>query len=688
MAYLQRRVLFATPPIYQAPLPLEVHLPLIPQGPALLAAVLRERGHHVACFDAYEASCRQGFFDASAFAATVAKERPDWVGFSVYSDGFPAALRMIEIVRAVAPGCKIVVGGPHFTLFPEAVPPEVDVVVVGEGEIPMAALVDGALSIAPGRMPDRLSFRLQARDSETLYDGRSHFDFTVEPGVESLVRKPGFQRVRASLRLAGNGRTVILTVEDRLSNEALGRLPFPAYDLFLRPETAYQDAEPALGLDGPMMNLNTSRGCSYGCSFCSVEGVWGKPYTWFPSEWIVALVRSLRERFGIRNVFFREDEFIMKPRARSAWHPEEEARDDVLALAKGLASLGVRWAVENRVDAFGPADRAERYFQRLASLGLTGVFVGVESGSDRVRNTILNKHLSEASIRRFFMWAHEADVKTVANVMYGVRRQVGGELHSDGPADWLNTEVLLEALRPTRIDRYVYVGVPTSPMYYDHLARNDYEFIDVNGYLYPRGFAERAREIYGLGPTMMPVPGRPNVRVGPGLLPGIPVVQEAPGYATDRTANALATLSRDPDVTTLSLTLLGEPSLGQFQTASPLASLRPLFRDCGLDSEALAAVLSQYRLGEPPTEILVETNARLLVATVSSPSGEASLVVAHLRVASVGSPADRLQRFSTTVEHLTACARARFMSHYRQGLRGTVLPQLRVVRAPQSECRE
>src|SRR5271157_6563236 len=96
-----KRIVLATPPVYQAPLPMEVHLPMIPQGPAMIAAVLRARGHHVACFDAYERSCRNGYFDAADFANFLTAERPDWVGLSVYSDGYPAALAMIELIQRV-----------------------------------------------------------------------------------------------------------------------------------------------------------------------------------------------------------------------------------------------------------------------------------------------------------------------------------------------------------------------------------------------------------------------------------------------------------------------------------------------------------------------------------------------------------------------------------------------------------
>jgi len=384
-----KRIVLATPPVYQAPLPLEVHLPMIPQGPAMIAAVLRARGHYVACFDAYERSCRNGYFDAADFAKFLMAERPDWVGLSVYSDGYPAALAMIELIQRVCSNCSVVVGGPHFTLFPDAVPPEVDYVVVGEGELAMLALVE---DLFPGIdhfcQEEEFFVCIGPGENRRTNDGNLNLSLHVVSDSSAATSAAALQTIPVTMRHANNGHSCILAMRGRLTNEVLGRLPYPAYELFLRPESMYQFDEPALGLDGPMLNLNTSRGCSYGCSFCSVEGVWGKPYSWFPTPWILGLVGVLKRRYGLRSLFFREDEFIMRPRAPSAWREGDDDCDDVLTLAQGLHSLGIRWAVENRADGFGSSDRAEHFFKRLTELGLAGVFVGVESASERVRNKV------------------------------------------------------------------------------------------------------------------------------------------------------------------------------------------------------------------------------------------------------------------------------------------------------------
>jgi radical SAM superfamily enzyme YgiQ (UPF0313 family) len=625
---IPQRVVFATPPVYQAPLPLEVHLPMIPQGPAMLAAVVRARGHHVACFDAYEMSCRERYFDRSKFAQFLEQEQPNWVGFSVYSDGYPAALSMIDLVKAIVPEAKIVVGGPHFTLFPDAVPSKVDFVVVGEGEVAMAALVDDLVPHPKDRC--ELSFVVSATDTGDPFDGQCNLKFEVV--LEHQAQKPphALQAIGAHIRRAKNGRTLVLVMEGRLTNDVLGRLPYPAYELFISEESVYQFDEPSLGLEGPMLNLNTSRGCSYGCSFCSVEGVWGKAYRWFPTSWILGLVASLKKKYGLRSVFFREDEFIMGPRAPSAWREGVESRDDVLALAIGLKAIGVKWAVENRADAFGSGDRAEAYFKKLATLGLSGVFVGVESASDVVRNVILNKHLSKAALREFFRWARESNVCTVANVMYGVRRTVKDKVLSDSREDWLDTDTFLAEVQPSRVDRYVYVGVPISPLYKDHLQRGDFDLIDTNGYLYPEGFEKVAQEIYGDGVEMLPIPGKPNLRVGRGLLPGIPGVSAEEAASPTRIATAVQRIRELPGVLDVMVGSLQRSPDFLCNAPSILDETRKLISLDLIPTAVVGEILKVYQPGDRATILRLTCGPTIALATLRAPSAEALLLAVHL----------------------------------------------------------
>ena len=70
--------------------------------------------------------------------------QPDLVGFSVMTFQRRTALRLVRLVRAIAPSAAIVFGGYDPSLAPDAYAPPssgVDYIVIGEGELTFRALV-------------------------------------------------------------------------------------------------------------------------------------------------------------------------------------------------------------------------------------------------------------------------------------------------------------------------------------------------------------------------------------------------------------------------------------------------------------------------------------------------------------------------------------------------------------------
>jgi len=113
-----------------------------PLGIAFLIACLRERGHTVQFVDRY-------VDQAAAHPADIVRDQPvDVVGIYACSITFGNVLRILERLqilreRRIWRG-KIVVGGPHAALRPDAFPEYVDHVVVGEGERAIVDIVEGS----------------------------------------------------------------------------------------------------------------------------------------------------------------------------------------------------------------------------------------------------------------------------------------------------------------------------------------------------------------------------------------------------------------------------------------------------------------------------------------------------------------------------------------------------------------
>jgi radical SAM superfamily enzyme YgiQ (UPF0313 family) len=180
---------------------------------------------------------------------------PTLVGLSVMTFQRRTAKRVIAFIRSIAPDTRIVVGGYDPSLAPEAwMYPDVDFIVRGEGELTFRELVRslerrGPLSAIPG---------LCYRDGKTFRRNAARPIARVEDG--------GLARPRRSARVL-SGYTL------------LGR----QVDV-----------------------VETSRGCTFDCSFCSIIEMRGRNFHRFPLPRVLDDIADARAR-GARTIFFVDD---------------------------------------------------------------------------------------------------------------------------------------------------------------------------------------------------------------------------------------------------------------------------------------------------------------------------------------------------------------------------------------------
>src|SRR5688572_20370222 len=107
--------------------------PYPPLGILYVASHLKARGLHVSVFDST-------FEKPEAFEALLARERPPIVGLSANLLTRGSVLAMARMAHAT--GAMVVVGGPDPSNYPaEYLDHDADVVVIGEGELTMEAVV-------------------------------------------------------------------------------------------------------------------------------------------------------------------------------------------------------------------------------------------------------------------------------------------------------------------------------------------------------------------------------------------------------------------------------------------------------------------------------------------------------------------------------------------------------------------
>lgn len=211
-----------------------------PNGLGFLYALLAQVGHQVDIFDRY---CGDTSWPDNNFA--------DYDVFGVYC----ATVCTNDIAHIIykSKAKRIIVGGPHATLFPKwfnRFNGKVNTVVRGEAEKIIIPLIEGTIS-----------------SKEVSTERLTDLDLALLP-------------------------------------------PFP-YNLFWDKKTRYF-YNWTLPFDSvtPVFTMNTSRGCPFSCAFCSVRKIWGRQISYMSAQRIFCDMQYLYE-LGARGIYFREDNFTL-----------------------------------------------------------------------------------------------------------------------------------------------------------------------------------------------------------------------------------------------------------------------------------------------------------------------------------------------------------------------------------------
>ena len=142
--------------------------------------------------------------------------------------------------------------------------------------------------------------------------------------------------------------------------EDIDTLPFPLRD--------------NAGTDGEVFYILGSRGCFGRCSFCYIPEYHGRTSRWRgrSPENIIAEMKYLKEEFGAAYFYFADASFF---------GPGLEGKNKAQKFVELLKTekMKVRFGFECM-----PSDVEEGIFKKLVSIGLKDVFLGIESGSERI----------------------------------------------------------------------------------------------------------------------------------------------------------------------------------------------------------------------------------------------------------------------------------------------------------------
>lgn len=232
-----------------------------------------------------------------------------------------------------ARGTKVVLGGWHISALPQEAAPHADAVVTDEAE----------------RVWPKLLEDFRAGHLQPAYRGDKTADISHLP-------YPRWDLVGG----AENDFTKFIPIPDGLKKTfrfLARRFPLGQYQAF--PDWLAQM--------GVLYPLQTRRGCSVGCTFCSVKGA----VRLRPFDHVLGEMSYLAERYGFRHFFVVDDNFGLFP---------EKTKELLRALAlaiKAQADQGrtLRWFTQISVN-FGEDNEM---LSLMHEAGCRGVFLGIES---------------------------------------------------------------------------------------------------------------------------------------------------------------------------------------------------------------------------------------------------------------------------------------------------------------------
>jgi len=351
-----KRLILITPPYHAGVVEAAGSWPNL--GFIYLAGQAREAGFEVQIYDAMTKG-----HGLKEIKDRIKAFRPDFVGSTGYTASAPAGLEVLAAAKEVDSAIISIMGGIHANFMYREIleqnPETVNFVVRGEGE---------------ETLPELLK--------------------TVQSGGD-VSKVKGIAYTQAG--------QVLVTPERPFCSDLDALIP--AWDLVDWPDyTFYVMPGSRLGL------VNSSRGCSNNCSFCSQQKFWYRSYRARSPESFVGELEFLRDKYGV-TVVMLSDEYPTKLRER--W---EQILDLMI-----VRNVGVYLLLETCVeDVLRDADILDKY--RRA--GVIHLYVGVET-TDPERLLSFQKNIKVDQSKECLRLLQDAGIVSECSFVLGMPDETG-----------------------------------------------------------------------------------------------------------------------------------------------------------------------------------------------------------------------------------------------------------------------
>lgn len=194
-------------------------------------------------------------------------------------------------------------------------------------------------------------------------------------------------------------------------------------------------------------HLALTRGCVGGCTFCGSPQFWGRRARSHSAGYFV---RQIDRLYGKGQRFFSvsDDTFTVDKKR-------------VIEVCREIIKrkLEISWTAISRVDQ---VDEAVVYWMRKA--GCIQISYGVESGSEHIRSSVLNKKISPKQIRKAFSLTASHGIMARAYFIYGCPGETWKTIGE--------TIDLIEEIKPLSAIFYILDLFPGTALYRDYLQKS------------------------------------------------------------------------------------------------------------------------------------------------------------------------------------------------------------------------
>lgn len=342
--------------------------PFLPLGLAYLgAAIERESGFEVQILDAliegqlngveYGGNrIRYGFSD-DEIIARIEAYKPDLVGIScTFSAMEWDSINLCTLAKQVNPEIITVMGGPHAGANERRIlerGSDCDYVIIGEGEVTFLELLRGIVAGKPN--PEAIN------------------GIAFRNGADIVV----------------NPKTRYIEELDTVAQPARHLLKMDRYFEFALPHSVFKNK--------PFTQVVSSRGCPAKCTFCAINGHWGKIQRKRSAENVLAELESLVRDYGVREIHFEDDNLTADKRR-------------AIKIFDGIIErkLDITWTCPSGM-AVNALD--QDILQKMKASGCYSVSLAIESGNQDVVTRIMRKPVDLKKVPPLVQTIRELDME-------------------------------------------------------------------------------------------------------------------------------------------------------------------------------------------------------------------------------------------------------------------------------------